>query len=154
MAWLNGPDIKRLIDGATYLFSNDYEDGLITQKTGWSHEEILERVAVRVITRGTKGSSVLVAGEPQVDIPIAREVARVDPTGVGDAYRAGSLAGLAWDLPLERCAQVGSLQASYAIEVVGTQEYRFGDTFLARFEEASGTEAASEIAPHVRHFRL
>ena len=65
MAWLDGPQIKRLIDGATYLFSNDYEDGLITQKTGWSHEEILERVAVRVITRGAKGSSVLIAGEPR-----------------------------------------------------------------------------------------
>ena len=64
MAWLDGPQIKRLIDGATYLFSNDYEDGLITQKTGWSHEEILERVGVRVITRGAKGSSVLIAGEP------------------------------------------------------------------------------------------
>ena len=62
MAWLDGPKIKRLIDGATYLFSNDYEDGLITQKTGWSHEEILQRVAVRVITRGAKGSSVEIAG--------------------------------------------------------------------------------------------
>ena len=81
-------------------------------------------------------------------------MARVDPTGVGDAYRAGFLAGLAWDLPLERCAQVGSLQASYAIEVVGTQEYRFGDSFLARFEEAYGAEAASEVAPHVGQLRL
>jgi adenosine kinase len=154
MAWLDGPDIKRLIDGATYLFSNDYEDGLITQKTGWSHEEILERVAVRVITRGAKGSSVLIAGEPRLDIPIARDVPPVDPTGVGDAYRAGFLAGLAWQVSLERCAQVGSLLASYAIEVVGTQEYRFGDTFLARFEEAYGTEAAGEIAPHLGQLRL
>ena len=90
---------------------------------------------MRVITRGVKGSSVLTAGEPQLDIPIAREVARVDPTGVGDAYRAGFIAGLAWGLSLERCAQVGSLQASYAIEVVGTQEYRFGDTFLVRLRK-------------------
>ena len=151
MAWLDGPHIKRLIDGATYLFSNDC---LITQKTGWSHDEIVERVAVRVITRGTAGSSVEVAGEPRLDVPIAREVARVDPTGVGDAYRAGFLAGLAWQLPLERCAQLGSLLASYAIEVVGTQEYRFGDTFLARFDDAYGTESADEIAPHLSHLRL
>jgi adenosine kinase len=154
MAWLDGSQIRRLIDGATYLFSNDYEDGLIRQKTGWSHKEVLERVAVRVITSGAKGSSVEVAGEPRVDVPIAREVARVDPTGVGDAYRAGFLAGLAWDVPLERCAQVGSLLASYAIEVVGTQEYRFEGTFLTRFEDAYGGAAAADIAAYVSNLRL
>jgi adenosine kinase len=154
MAWMDGSQIKRLIDGATYLFSNDYEDGLITQKTGWSHEEVLERVGVRVITRGAKGSSVEIAGEPRLDIPIAREVARVDPTGVGDAYRAGFLAGVAWEVSLERCAQLGSLLASYAIEVVGTQEYRFGNMFQTRFEEAYGTEAACDIAPHLGNLRL
>ena len=154
MAWLDGPKIKRLIDGATYLFSNDYEDGLITQKTGWSHEEVLQRVAVRVITRGAKGSSVEIAGEPRIDIPVAREVARVDPTGVGDAYRAGFLAGLAWKVPLERCAQLGSLLATYAIEVVGTQEYRFDGTFLTRFEDAYGVTAAAQIAPHLNQLRL
>lgn len=154
MAWLDGPKIKRLIDGATYLFSNDYEDGLITQKTGWSHEEVLQRVAVRVITRGAKGSSVEIAGEPRLDIPVAREVARVDPTGVGDAYRAGFLAGLAWKVPLERCAQLGSLLATYAIEVVGTQEYRFDGTFLTRFEDAYGVTAAAQIAPHLNQLKL
>jgi adenosine kinase len=154
MAWLDGPKIKKLIDGATYLFSNDYEDGLITQKTGWSHEEILKRVAVRVITRGAKGSSVEVAGEPRLDIPVAREAARVDPTGVGDAYRAGFLAGLAWEVPPERCAQLGSLLAAYAIEVVGTQEYRFDGTFLTRFEDAYGAAAAAQIAPHLDQLRL
>jgi adenosine kinase len=154
MAWLDGPQIKRLIDGATYLFTNDYEDCLITQKTGWSHEEIVDRVDVRVITKGTKGSTVEIAGEPQVDIPIARETSRADPTGVGDAYRAGFIAGLAWEVSLERCAQLGSLLASYVIEVVGTQEYRFGDTFLARFEDAYGAVAAADIAPHVSQLRL
>jgi adenosine kinase len=154
MAWLDGAKIKRLIDGAAYLFSNDYEDGLITQKTGWSHEEILQRVAVRVITRGAKGSSVEIAGEPRLDIPVAREVARVDPTGVGDAYRSGFLAGLAWKVPLERCAQLGSLLATYAIEVVGTQEYRFDGTFLTRFEDAYGAAAAAQIAPHLDQLRL
>ena len=154
MAWLDGAKIKRLIDGAAYLFSNDYEDGLITQKTGWSHEEILQRVAVRVITRGAKGSSVEIAGEPRLDIPVARAVARVDPTGVGDAYRAGFLAGLAWTVPLERCAQLGSLLATYAIEVVGTQEYRFDGTFLTRFEDAYGAAAAAQITPHLDQLRL
>ena len=75
-------------------------------------------------------------------------MARVDPTGVGDVPRR-FLAGLAWKVALERCAQLGSLLASYAIEVVGTQEYRFGETFLTRFEDAYGTEAASDIAPHL-----
>jgi adenosine kinase len=154
LAWLDGPQVKQLIDGASYLFTNDYEDGLITQKTGWSHEEIVERVAVRVITRGTKGSTIEIAGEPQLDIPIGREVARVDPTGVGDAYRAGFLAGLAWGLSLEHCAQVGSLLASYVIEVVGTQEYRFGGTFLTRFQDAYGAAAAAEVAPHLCHLKL
>jgi adenosine kinase len=154
LAWLDGQQIKRLIDGATYLFSNDYEDGLITQKTGWSHEEIVGRVGVRVITRGAKGSTVELAGEPRLEIPVAREVARVDPTGVGDAYRAGFIAGLAWDVSLERCAQLGSLLAAYAIEVVGTQEYRFDGTFLKRFTDAYGREAAAEIGSHVDQFRL
>jgi adenosine kinase len=154
MAWLDGQQIKRLIDGATYLFSNDYEDALITQKTGWSHEEIVQRVGVRVITRGAKGSTVEITGEPRLEIPVAREVARVDPTGVGDAYRAGFIAGLAWDVSLERCAQLGSLLATYAIEVVGTQEYRFDGTFLKRFTDAYGREAAAEIGSHVDQFRL
>ena len=154
MAWLDGQQIKRLIDGATYLFSNDYEDGLITQKTGWSHEEIVARVGVRVITRGAKGSTIEIAGEPRLEIGVAREVARVDPTGVGDAYRAGFIAGLAWDVSLERCAQLGSLLATYAIEVVGTQEYRFDGTFLKRFTDAYGREAAVEIGSHVDQFRL
>jgi adenosine kinase len=73
---------------------------------------------------------------------------------VGDAYRAGFLAGLAWEVSLERCAQLGSLLATYAIEVVGTQEYRFDGTFLARFEEAYGPTATSEIAPHLSDLRL
>jgi adenosine kinase len=81
-------------------------------------------------------------------------VARVDPTGVGDAYRAGFIAGLAWGVSLERCAQVGSLLATYAIEVVGTQEYRFDGTFLNRFTDAYGREAALEIGSHVDQFRL
>ena len=154
LAWMEGEPIKRLIDGATYLFSNDYEDGLISSKTGWSHEEILTRVGTRVITRGTAGASVEVAGQPRIDVPIAPEAARVDPTGIGDAFRAGFLAGLSWGVSLQRCAQLGSLMSSYAIAVVGTQEYRFEGTFLPRFGAAYGSAAAADIAPHLSLVRL
>jgi len=154
MAWMNGPEIIQLIDGATYLFSNDYEDGLITAKTGWSHEKILSRVGTRVITRGSAGASVEIEGQERIDVGIAPELARLDPTGVGDAFRAGFLAGLAWGVSLERCAQLGSLLSSYVIAVVGPQEYRFDGTFLPRFEAAYGADAAAEVAPHLTGLRL
>jgi adenosine kinase len=153
-AWMDGADIRRLIDGATYLFSNEYEDGLIAQKTGWSHEEILSRVGTRVITRGKDGASIEVAGQPRIDVPIAPETKRSDPTGVGDGFRAGFIAGLSWGLSPERCAQVGSVLASYVISIVGTQEYRFNGTFLSRFSAAYGPDAAADVAPHLHSLRL
>jgi adenosine kinase len=154
MAWLDGPQIKRLIQGATYLFSNDYEDGLISQKTGWAHEEILSRVGTRVITRGRDGASIEIEGQPRIDVPIAPETRRVDPTGVGDAFRAGFVAGLSWGVSLERCAQIGSVLSSYVIAIVGTQEYRFNGSFLARVEAAYGSEAAADIGGHLERVRL
>lgn len=154
MAWLEGPDIIRLIDRADYLFSNDYEDELITQKTGWSHEEIVSRVGVRVTTRGKRGARVEVSGQDPIDVPIAKETAKLDPTGVGDAFRAGFIAGLSWGVSLERCAQIGSMLSAYVIAVVGTQEYRFNNSFGRRFAEAYGAEAAAEIAPHLAGLRL
>src|SRR5690606_30925024 len=106
-----------------YLFSNEYEAALLEQKTGWSPDEVLSRVEVRITTLGKRGSRIERAGEPPVAVPAAGEPAGVDPTGVGDAYRAGFLAGLGWGLPLERSAQLGSLLATYVLETVGTQEY-------------------------------
>nr|MBA3528186.1 carbohydrate kinase family protein [Propionibacteriaceae bacterium] len=154
MAWMNGPEIKRLISGATYLFSNDYEDGLISQKTGWTHEEILSQVGTRVITRGRDGASIEVKGQPRIDVPIAPEAGRVDPTGVGDAFRAGFVAGLSWGVSPERCAQLGSVLSSYVIAIVGTQEYRFNGTFLTRFEAAYGADAAADVSAHLAYVRL
>jgi adenosine kinase len=83
-------------------------------------------------------------------VSCAQEKAKVDPTGVGDSFRSGFVAGLAWGLSHERCAQLGSMVATYVIETMGTQEYRFTkDEFVARFTEAYGVEAASEIAAHL-----
>lgn len=150
LAFMDGDSIRHLVDGATYLFTNDYEAALTEQKSGWSAEEILDRVGTRIITRGRDGSTVLRRGEAPIEVPIATDVERVDPTGVGDAFRAGFLAGLAWELDLERCAQLGSTLASYVLETVGTQEYTFDNAhFLDRFGQAYGSEAAAEVATHL-----
>lgn len=147
LAFMDGPSIRSLIDGATYLFTNEYEAAMTEQKTGWSAEQILERVGTRIITRGKDGATVLRRGAEPIDVPIATVVDRVDPTGIGDAFRAGFLAGLAWDLPLERCAQLGSTLASYVLETVGTQEYSFDTAhFVDRFGQAYGVQAAAEVA--------
>ena len=150
MARMSGEEIKLLIDGASYLFLNEYELALAMQKTGWSDREILEHVKIRVVTLGSKGAKVESAAGEFVQVGVPQEKSKTDPTGVGDSFRSGFIAGLAWGLSHERCAQLGSLIATYVIETMGTQEYRFSSAeFLARFEAAYGAEAASQIAPHL-----
>jgi adenosine kinase len=150
MARMSGEEIKLLIDGASYLFLNEYELALAMQKTGWSDREILEHVKIRVVTLGSKGAKVESAAGEFVQVGVPQEKSKTDPTGVGDSFRSGFIAGLAWALSHERCAQLGSLIATYVIETMGTQEYRFTSAeFLARFEGAYGADAAAEIAPHL-----
>lgn len=151
VAWMDGAGIRQLLDGATYLFTNEYEAALAEQKTGWSSEEILDRVGTRVTTLGAKGVRVDRKGEPSIRVGCVPEDRKADPTGVGDAFRAGFLAALSWDLPAERACQVGSLLAAYVIETVGTQEYELGQArFLERLGAAYGDEAAGDVAPHLR----
>jgi adenosine kinase len=151
LARMDGPEICRLIDGAAFLFTNEYEAGLTEQKTGWSGDEILQRVEIRVTTHGAKGAVIERTGEPPIQVATAQEDAKVDPTGVGDAFRSGFLAGVAWGLSLERCAEVGSLLATHVIETVGTQEYELGNArFLERLGEAYGPDAVAEVTPHLR----
>ena len=151
---MNGPEIKKLIEGATYLFLNEYELALTLQKTGWSDEELFSQVKIRVTTFGSNGSRIEEHGKPTITVPVPQELAKIDPTGVGDNYRAGFLAGLSWNLGHERCAQIGSLLATYCLETKGTQEYRFTKgEFLRRFQEAYGAEAAAEVSRHL-HPRL
>ncbi len=143
-------ELRALIEDAAYLFSNEYEAALTEQRTGWSAEDILRRVGVRVTTLGAHGVLVEQRDRRPIRVGIAHVVQVVDPTGAGDAFRAGFLAGLAWQLPLERCAQLGSLLATYAIETIGTQEYVIADTkFLQRLADAYGAEAAAEVGPHL-----
>jgi adenosine kinase len=151
LAFCDGPTIARLIDGADYLFTNEYESHLACQKTGWSEDELAERVRVQVKTRGKDGVTVRVRGEEPVEVGIAREVRKADPTGVGDAFRAGYITGLGAGLPVRRCAELGSMLATYVIETIGTQEYALSQTrFLERLAEAYGADSADEIGPHIR----
>lgn len=153
MARMGGEEIKKLIEGAGYLFMNEYELALASQKTGWSDAEILERVHVRIVTLGSNGAKVEQLGKPTITVGIAKEKGKVDPTGVGDSFRAGFIAGLAWGLDYERCAQLGSMLATYVIETKGTQEYRFTrEEFLTRFREAFGLTAANDVSEHLVHF--
>ena len=147
LARLSGDEIKSLIKGAKYLFLNEYELALTLQKTGWSDQECFEQVQVRVVTLGSQGARIEEHGKPTITVNVAKEKEKVDPTGVGDAFRAGFISGLSWGLDHERCAQIGSMLATFCIETKGTQEYRFESSqFLARFTSAYGEDAAREIS--------
>jgi adenosine kinase len=151
MARMSGDEIKLLIEGASYLFLNEYELALAMQKTGWSDREILERVKYRVVTLGSRGAKVESAAGEFVQVTCPQENSKTDPTGVGDSFRSGFIAGLAWGVSHERCAQLGALIATYVIETLGTQEYRFTNSqFVERFAEAYGQSAADEIAVHLK----
>jgi len=151
MARMSGDEIRQLITGAKYLFLNEYELALAMQKTGWTDAEILNLVDYRVVTLGSEGAKVESKNGEFVQVGVPKEKAKIDPTGVGDSFRSGFIAGLAWGLSHERCAQLGSMIATYVIETTGTQEYRFtNDEFVTRFSEAYGAEAASEIAAQLK----
>ena len=150
MARMSGEEIKALIDGATYLFMNEYELALAIQKTGWSDRQILDRVKYRVVTLGAKGARVESSAGEFVHVGCPQENSKTDPTGVGDSFRSGFIAGLAWGVSHQRCAQLGALIATYVIETVGTQEYRFTSAeFVTRFAQAYGQVAADEISLHL-----
>ena len=152
LAFGDGGLIRELIDGAEYLVTNEYESHLTAQKTGWSQEEINSRVSYRVTTLGKDG--VRISGkdlDEDIVVGAAREVTKADPTGVGDAFRAGFLTGVAEGLPLRESAELGSMLATYVIETVGTQEYELGTArFLERLAEAYGSESADLISGHIR----
>lgn len=153
LARLSGEEIRALVDGAAYLISNDYEKALLESKTGWSADEVLDRVGVRVTTHGADGSVVEAADDDPIAVPAFPEIAVEDPTGVGDAFRAGFLTGVVRGLPLERAAQLGSFLATLVLETVGTQEYDVRpDEAARRLAEVYGDDVAdrfAEIVPAV-----
>lgn len=146
LARMAGPEIRELVEGASLLFTNEYERELLMQKTGWSADEVRSRVGTWVVTLGAKGLSIQVGAEPAIDVPAHDIASPLDPTGVGDACRAGFIAALRAGLDLQRAGELGCTLASYALEAIGTQEYTFTvDDFTARVRATYGGESAAVI---------
>ncbi len=147
LARLTGEEIRKLIDGAAYLFTNDYEWDLLLSKTGWTEDDVLAQVGLRVTTLGPKGVDLVDPDGTTVHVDVVPETSQVDPTGVGDAFRAGFLTGRSAGLSLERAAQLGSLVAVLVLESTGTQEWDWDrETAVRRLAGAYGDAAAAEIA--------
>jgi adenosine kinase len=150
LTFLDGDAIRELVTGAAYLFTNEYEAGLVHAKTGWSDAEVLELVGTRITTHGAKGCVVQRKGEPELFVDVVPAELVADPTGVGDGFRAGFLTATAWGLGLERACQVGALLATHVVETVGPQEYTVSrERFLSRLAAAYGDPAAEDVVPHL-----
>ncbi|WNG85653.1 carbohydrate kinase family protein [Mycobacterium sp. ITM-2016-00317] len=147
LARLSGEQIRQLIDGATYLFTNDYEWDLLLQKSGWSEAEVMGQIQLRVTTLGEKGVDLVGRDGTFVHVDVVPETSKEDPTGIGDAFRAGFLTGRDAGLSLERSAQLASMVATLVLEAPGPQEWTWNkDSAVQRLTGAYGAEAAQEIA--------
>ena len=139
MPMFDGDDLQRFIDQATWVTVNDYEWQLLQERTGWDAARVAERVEALVVTRGAEGSQIHCAGK-RVDIPPVKAASLADPTGCGDAYRAGLLYGLLHKLDWETTGRIASLLGSIKIGHRGTQNHSFTlADFRQRFRAEFGT---------------
>jgi adenosine kinase len=135
---MSGDELRDGTVGATLVICNDYEFELLRQKTGLAEPEILARSEALIVTRGEQGSSVYTA-QGRTDVPAVPPRRIVDPTGVGDAFRAGLMKGIVLGLPYERSAQLGSVAATYVLEHLGGQSHAYSrQEFKERFESRFG----------------
>ncbi len=135
MPMFNGDELIDFIDKATWVTVNDYEWQLMQERTGLSPEQVGERVEALIVTRGGEGSNIYTK-DKTYNIPLAKTESVSDPTGCGDAYRAGLLYGLANDMDWETTGLIASLMGAIKIEKHGTQNHTFTlDEFKQRFKE-------------------
>ncbi len=138
MPLFDGEDLLRFLDQATWVTLNDYESKLLQERTGYSLAEVAERVEAMIVTRGGEGSTIYTGGR-SLEIPPVEAVEVRDPTGCGDAYRAGLIHGLLHEYDWQTTGRVASLMGAYKIEHHGTQNHRFGwAEFEERFERSFG----------------
>lgn len=146
LARADGAMVRELVNGATYLFTNEYESMLLKQKSGWTISEVLARVGAWVITHGEDGATISRSEQPAVFGPAVSPRTLAEPTGAGDAFRAGFIAGIAWEFDDDVSAQLGATMATLALEVVGTQEYRAETAdMLDRLHVTFGAESAELV---------
>jgi adenosine kinase len=136
----DGEDLRRFVERATWVAVNDYEWQLLRERTGWDVADFTARTEALIITRGAQGSEIHTR-EGKLEIPCARAARVVDPTGCGDAYRAGLLHGLMHGLDWETTGRIASLLGAMKIEQKGTQNHRFTqEEFAARYKASFGTD--------------
>lgn len=134
----DGDDLKQFIDQASYVSVNDYEWQLMQDRTGWSAEDVMQKVEALIVTRGAEGSQIYTHGEC-IEIPVAKPDAIKDPTGCGDAYRAGLLYGLRNNMDWATTGRIASLMGAIKIAHHGTQNHSFTrPEFKAKFEQEFG----------------
>jgi len=136
-----GEDLRTFIDQASWVTVNEYEWSLMAERTGWSEAEVARRVAALIVTKGGEGSTIYADGR-EITIPSAPARSVIDPTGCGDAYRAGIIHGLLHRLPWEVTGRVASLMGSLKIESRGTQNHAFT---LAQFKQRYRTLFGSDL---------
>ena len=130
---LSAKELKDLITGAHILVCNDYEWDLIQKKTGWVLLEILSKINYLIVTYGENGSKIWKQDATVVDIPAVKPKELIDPTGCGDAYRAGLMYGISNDYSIEQSASIGAWVAANAIEKAGTQNHKIKKSELKKF---------------------
>ncbi|MHC3820654.1 carbohydrate kinase family protein [Streptomyces sp. DT9] len=154
LARLDGDEIRELVTGAQWLLTNEYEAALLLERTGWTRAEVLERAGTWVTTLGGDGIRIDSAHQATITVAAVPDTEVTDPTGGGDAFRAGFFAAVSAGLPLEAAARLGCVTAASALGTVGSQAYRADrDSLLASVARAYGAEAEEEIAPALSGMR-
>ncbi|MEV0598938.1 carbohydrate kinase family protein [Streptomyces sp. NPDC050315] len=150
LARLDRAAVRELVEGARWLFTNEYEAALLLERSGLSEAEVLHRVGCWITTHGEAGVRIHREGRPPLAVPAVEVAGVVDPTGVGDAFRAGFLAGLAWGVPEKCAAQLGCAVAATALDYVGTQEYRlYRDSLITRIRNTYGVGCIAHLVVHL-----